>query len=117
MAQDSPFDGIWRANPTARCDYTGEDGGALKIEEDVLFGVENQCRMIEPVDVRGMDAILYDMVCEGPDPEWAVRAMLMPAADGGLILVWNGYAYKYEACSGTAMQGIVTTADEIGVAN
>ena len=51
-----------------------------------------------PLDLRDMDATLYDMICTGEGAAWQERAMLMRAASGGLILVWDGYAFEYEAC-------------------
>ena len=109
------FDGLWRANPAAECVHTGADGGALKIKDDVLYGVGTECRMTLPVNVRDMDAVLFDMACRGTDMEWSDRAMFMHAADGGLFLIWNGFAYKYEACDEDAAAGAVTTADDIGI--
>ncbi len=112
---DVAFDGLWRPSPTAACEYTGADGGALKIEDDVLYGVENRCTMTRPVNVRDMAAVLYDMECTGEGTEFTGRAMFMTAADGGLILVWDGFAYKYDACEGDPVIGTVTTSEEIGI--
>jgi len=62
-----------------------------------------------------MDAVLYDMVCESEGSSFTERAMAMHAADGGLILVWNGFAFKYERCPENAATGTVTTAEDIGI--
>ena len=115
VASEGTWDGLWRASPTASCVYTGGEGGALKIENDVLFGVENECRMTSPVNVRDMDALLYDMKCEGEGVSFTDRAMFMTASDGGLFLIWNGYAFKYDRCGDDAAIGTVMTADEIGI--
>ncbi|MHC0051917.1 hypothetical protein [Actibacterium sp. D379-3] len=96
------FDGLYRQGPDANCTVTGVEGGALKIEDGVFHGVEMQCRMENPVDVRDMDAALYDMSCNGEGSAWTARALFMHAADGGLIMVWNGYAFKYDRCPGPA---------------
>lgn len=113
-AAASPFDGVWRATPTAQCDGTAGDGAILRIEDDTLYGAGAECRMTRPVNVRDMDAMLYDMVCAGDETTFTERALMLNAADGGIVLVWNGYAFKYEACSDVA--GTVTTSDDIGIA-
>ena len=115
-AQDTlDFSGLWRANPTAGCTYTGGEGSALKIEDATLFGVENQCAMTNPVNVTDMDAQLFDMDCDAEGQSFAARAMFMRANDGGLYLIWDGIALKYESCAEDAAVGTVTTSDQIGI--
>lgn len=97
-AQDYTFDGLWRASPATACTHTGEDDSALKVENDMLYGASTTCEMNNPVDVTDMQAVLYDMACEADDDTFDGRAMFMNAADGGLLLIWDGYAFKYEAC-------------------
>ncbi|KKL67969.1 hypothetical protein LCGC14_2129680 [marine sediment metagenome] len=94
----SPFDGKWRPGSDTLCDEDAEPDGWIRIEDDTFEGVKSRCVMASPVNVRDMDAILYDMQCSAEDTEWTDRAMLMRAADGGLIMVWNGFAFKYESC-------------------
>lgn len=113
--QVADFDGTWRASPTTDCTVIGGDGGALKIEGTTFQGAEATCEMTQPVNVRDMDAKLFDMVCTGEGTTFTERAMMMHAADGGLILVWNGFAFKYEACPADPARGTVTTAEDIGV--
>ncbi|MBJ3761648.1 hypothetical protein ILP92_02640 [Maribius pontilimi] len=117
IALAGAFDGLWRSNPTAECVYVDGDAGALKIEDDVLFGAESRCRMTQPVNVRDMDAVLYDMACDGEGSSWTDRAMFLSAADGGLYLIWNGYAFKYEQCAEDAALGTVATAGELGISD
>jgi len=114
-AAQGRFDGLWRGSPTTDCTRTGRDGGALKIEDDVFYGVDAQCVMSRPVDVRDMDAALYDMQCEGSGGDWSERALFMRAADGGLIMLWNGFAFKYDACPADPVAGTVTRSDDVGV--
>ncbi|WP_416510469.1 hypothetical protein [Aliiroseovarius sp. YM-037] len=99
IAQAGAFDGIFRQTAESDCTLIGQDGGALKIEDDVFFGVESQCNMANPTDVRDMDAVLYDMECSGEGTTWIARALFMHAADDGLIMVWNGFAFKYDRCT------------------
>lgn len=117
-AQDvTAFNGCGAPRPTTDCSVIGGDAGALKIEDGVFQGADASCEMTRPVNVRDMDAQLFDMVCEGEDAEFTERAMMMTAADGGLILVWNGFAFKYESCPADPAAGTVTTAEDIGVTN
>lgn len=115
-AQDLDFDGLWRSNPNADCGQVSATGSALRIEDEVLYGAENECRMTRPVEVRDMEAVLYDMECEADGTAFTERAMFLKAADGGLYLIWNGFAFKYEACGEDPALGTVTTSEEIGIA-
>ncbi|UWQ99714.1 hypothetical protein K3729_02645 [Rhodobacteraceae bacterium S2214] len=99
LAAAGPYDGTYKQVANADCANVGVDGGALKIEEGIFFGVDVQCRMTRPVDVLQMDATLYTMQCSNDDEVWTERAMLMDAADDdGIIMIWNGYAFAYSAC-------------------
>lgn len=99
LAGAQAYDGTYRQVANADCANVGVDGGSLKIEGGIFYGVEVECRMTRPVNVVDMDATLYTMVCSGPDQSWTERAMLMLSKeDDGLIMVWNGYAFKYDRC-------------------
>ena len=99
-----PWDGIYRQNKTSDCASVGHVGGSLEIREGVFYGQGLACRMTRPVDVLDMDATLYTMDCvdgNGEDAEhWSERVMMMRDAEGeGIIMVWNGYSFRYEACA------------------
>lgn len=95
-----PFDGVFKQAANAECGLVGVNGGALKIENDIFYGVEVECRMTNPVSVNDMDATLYTMQCSGGDQSWTERAMLMNSKESnGLIMVWNGYAFIYDRCT------------------
>jgi len=99
----SPYDGVYKQTANAECALVGVEGGSLKIENDIFYGVEVSCRMTNPVDIAGMDATLYEMQCTGADETWTERAMLMPDADGtGLYMIWKGYAFRYGRCKDPA---------------
>lgn len=94
-----PFDGVYRQAANADCANIGVDGGALRIEEGIFYGVDVECRMTQPVDVLQMNATLYTMQCTGDDSIWSERAMLMDSAEtDGIIMIWNGYVFAYERC-------------------
>lgn len=100
MALATPYDGTYRQNANAECALVGVEGGSLKIEEGIFYGVEMECRMTRPVSVVNMDATLYTMQCSGGDAIWSERAMVMndAEAEGGIIMLWNGYAFRYSRC-------------------
>jgi hypothetical protein len=99
-AAATPYDGTYRQNANAECALVGVDGGALKIEDGIFYGVEMECRMTRPVQVVDMDATLYTMRCSGDDQICTERAMAMNDAQdaGGIIMMWDGYAFRYSRC-------------------
>lgn len=95
----SPFDGVYKQTANAECALVGVDGGSVKIEDDIFYGVEAQCRLTNPVEIEGMGAILYDMACTGEGSTWEERAILMQdAQQPGILMIWDGYAFRYERC-------------------
>ncbi len=95
----SPYDGVYKQTANAECALVGMDGGSLKIEENIFYGVEVECHMINPVEVEDMNATIYEMQCSGEGEAWTERAMLMPDAQGtGLYMIWSGYAFRYDRC-------------------
>lgn len=100
LAAATPYDGVYRQNANSECSLIGVDGGALKIEDGIFYGVEMECRMTRPVNVVDMDATLYTMSCSGEDQIWSERAMVMNDAEeeGGIIMLWDGYAFRYSRC-------------------
>lgn len=95
------FDGVYRQNENAECSLVGVDGGALEIRDGVFYGVENECRMTDPVNVVNMDAMLYTMQCSGEGTQWSERAMVMNTSDkDGIFMIWDGFAFQYDKCPG-----------------
>lgn len=94
-----PYDGVYKQTANAECALIGADGGALKIESNIFYGVEVECRMTNPVDLVDMNATLYEMQCSGEGETWTERAMLMPDAEAtGIYMIWDGYAFRYDRC-------------------
>lgn len=95
----APYDGVYRQTANAECALIGADGGSVRIDDGVFYGVQTECRMTRPVDVNGMNATLYTMECAAQDEQWSERAMLMPTPDGeGLYMIWDGYVFVYSQC-------------------
>ena len=96
-----PFDGLYRPDqPWAEgwdCQSVGSDGGALAIEGDLFKGVENQCRLTNPVPVTGMDAILYDAECAAEGETSSYRMMLMRLPEG-LAIIEDGFVSPLKRC-------------------
>jgi hypothetical protein len=107
-----PFDGIYKQTSESDCTIFGEDGGALRIEDGLFYGVDLECRMTRPVNVVDMDAKLYQMECSGEDTIWTERAMVLRAEDG-IIMVWDGFAFKYDACSADEIAGVLVESVEV----
>ena len=96
-----PFDGIYRPDqPWAAgwdCESIGQDGGALAVQGDIFTGVENQCRLTNPVQVTGMDAVLYDAECAGEGETYSYRLMLMRLPDG-IAVIQDGSVSELLTC-------------------
>ncbi len=112
----TPYDGLYRSTGEADCGQVGVEGGALRIRDGLFEGIGSACQMTRPVDVVDMDATLYTMECTAGDTRWTERALLMKAAqDEGLIMLWNGYAFRYASCDApvTAQESASPSAAEV----
>jgi hypothetical protein len=90
LAVATPYDGLYRPNydfaASWDCTTVGMEGGALAIEDDRLIGVETGCELADPVEVRGMNAVLYDATCGGEGEVYEERVMLMAHAFGVYVI-------------------------------
>ena len=97
-----PFDGTYRPNydfaVSWNCTSIGMDGGALAIQGQELFGVENRCELTDPVRVNGMNAILYNGICAGEGYEYSERIMLMKN-DHGVYVIRDGFVLDLIHCN------------------
>ena len=99
MTAAGPFDGVYKQTANSECALVGVEGGSLKIEESIFYGVEVECRMVRPVDINEMNATIYYMECSGEGTTWTERAIMMNDADGdGIYMIWDGYAFRYDRC-------------------
>ncbi|WP_425040425.1 hypothetical protein [Primorskyibacter sp. S187A] len=94
-----PWDGLYRpaGSPDWNCLDIGMDGGALQFEDDIFKGVETECLLANPVNVREMDAILYNMRCTGEGTTSAERAMVMRTPQG-VALIRDGSIARFARC-------------------
>lgn len=102
-AQDNDFDGLYRPVGEAfegwSCaeETIGEDGGALAVKDGKFFGLESDCDLTNPVNIRDMNARLFDAVCEAEGESYSYRLMLMKK-EGGLIFAQDGFAFELVSC-------------------
>lgn len=96
--QAGQFDGKYRLNKHWDCKTVGMDGGAMEIRSGKLRGVESLCLMKNPIAVRGMEAVLYDLECNGEGETWSNRLMLLKQK-GGLLYIQDGFATQWRHCT------------------
>lgn len=102
-AQDYDFGGLYRPVGEAfegwACteETIGQDGGALAVKDGTFFGLESACELTNPVNIRDMNARLFDAVCTGEGESYSYRLMLMKK-EGGLIFAQDGFAFELVSC-------------------
>lgn len=100
-AQAGPFDGVYRPNSATAanwdCKTVGMDGGALAIDGNTLFGVESRCELADPVNVTGMDAVLYNSTCYAEGMVDTHRTMILKN-DHGVYVIAYGYVSDWLLC-------------------
>ena len=102
LADTSRFDGTYAIDPGVQGCVVGEGdvpGAAIRIEGGQFFGVESVCQLADPTNIRGMDAMLFDLQCAGEGTEWSERILLMKMDDGSLLRVVNGLAFANPPCA------------------
>ena len=82
---------------TCRADALGQDGGALGVSTRELIGIESRCSLANPVNVRNMDAVLYDATCTAEGEESTARVMIMPSP-GGVYIIRDMLVFEWEMC-------------------
>ena len=95
------FDGLYRPDfewaETWDCNTVGMDGGAVAVRGSEFIGVENFCELTDPVNVRGMDAVLYDAICEGEGETYTLR-MMLHRTFRGIAVISEGVAANFVRC-------------------
>ncbi|GKY87856.1 hypothetical protein [Sinisalibacter aestuarii] len=96
-----PFDGLYRPNDDWAerwdCQSVGMEGGALEITGTTITGVDNACTLADPVEVRGLNAVLYDRTCTGEGEPYSERLMLM-GHDFGVYVITDGLVLDWLRC-------------------
>lgn len=88
----TPYDGSYLpedyANGARSCAEAGTPGGITSISGDTIVTTLYGCRLANPVEVRGMEATLYDAVC-GSDSEQGGGRLMLTRLDDRLLLNWG----------------------------
>ena len=93
-----PYDGLYFiGNSSCDPNMVGMDGGPYKIEDDVFWGTEMGCELKNPVNVRGMNATLYDGECGGEGEEWERRYLIMES-EVGIYWIEDGHVMELIRC-------------------
>jgi hypothetical protein len=105
------YDGLWKPAPIQVPDgneidqYTCDpqvEAGAIPIEGDWYGDPESNCTMSNPTAVRGMEATLFDVTCQGDWGSRTQRELLMLFRDENdeerLLMVTPYGASEYERC-------------------
>lgn len=102
VATAGPYDGSYydRLNgPNADYCTPTLGGGMAEIKGERIFFYETSCLLRNPVDVRGLDAKLYDAECGGEGPSSEKRIMIMRPREGdGVIVLTEYFVYDWVNC-------------------
>jgi hypothetical protein len=108
---ESKFDGLWKRAPIVLPDGTvvdpyacfEESDGTIPINGNRYEDAESNCTMSNARNVRGMDAILYDVTCRGEWGSRTQRALLILYRGSGdrerLLMVKPNGAAEFERCN------------------
>ena len=93
------FEGDWTIGDPSAC-VVGEDSPnfAFRIRGVVFEGLETRCAMTNPVNIRGMEAVLFDMECEGEGDRWTHRSFMMIDQSGALVIINDGFLSVISRC-------------------
>ena len=97
----TPFDGLYKSiHGTWTCDPLdiGMDGGSLGIDGDFLYGLESECKLTNPTNVRGMDAILYDSTCTAEGEPYPSSRVMIMQHDEGIYFIKDGSVGDWRDC-------------------
>ncbi|WP_296644725.1 hypothetical protein [Roseinatronobacter sp.] len=102
VASVERFDGdySYSETPPNKCVITGADveNAGFRISGGTYFGIELTCQLTNPVNIRGMNAILFDLQCQGEGMEWEERILLQILRDGRLLKAYENWASIHHPC-------------------
>ncbi len=100
-ADTSAFDGRYKVYPDRPGCVVGEgdvENAAFEISNGRYIGLETECRLINPTNIRDMRAMLFDLQCMTEGTEWSDRILLMRKDDGSLLRVVDGMSFTNPPC-------------------
>lgn len=104
LAQDDVLDrfsGAYVDAPEITCTGApGSPGGPVGLSRDVLRGRDYSCALSAPIDVRGMDAVLFDAACEGARAGRIGDRVMIMATRRGVALIGDGWVEEWTRCPG-----------------
>lgn len=90
QAWAGPYDGRYRPDHPSGdswdCKNIGQDGGAILLTSGGFFAVGSRCTLRDGVRVTGMDATLYDAICQADGAPWQRRIMIMKTENGIAVI-------------------------------
>lgn len=97
------YSGDWTAGDASACMVFSDHANfAYRITDGVLLGLESGCEMLNPVAVRDMSAVLFDMQCTGEGDTWAYRALFLLNGPDELVYVRDQYTQILTRCTNTS---------------
>ena len=87
-----PGQGTWD------CTTLGMDGGAVGIHGNTLHGVENACTLTSAFPLPGMDAMIFDLMCQGEGTTYDGGKIILIPTSSGLGHAWDGFVTTWERC-------------------
>lgn len=97
VAAQSFYVGTWIYDG-GDCAAPRYEGGNLQLSETELWGTENHCLMTNPIHIRDIDGILFDMECNGEGEIYTERQLFLNEQDGSLTTHSRGYTNNYQLC-------------------
>ena len=94
-----PLDGVYVPNPSGRApDRSGCETVAILIAEDRLRYFEVRCALSKPVQIRAMEALLYDGQCSLDGSAKQGRVLIRRMASGDVAVVTPFMDMRLAAC-------------------
>ncbi|AHM05212.1 hypothetical protein roselon_02925 [Roseibacterium elongatum DSM 19469] len=63
-----------------------------------MIGLENACTLTDPVEVRGMDAMLFDTQCNGEGVAYDGGRVMLMATRAGIAIISDGSVVEWTRC-------------------
>ena len=82
---------------SCKAEALGQDGGALGLSQQEMIGIGSSCTLNNPVNIRNMEALLYDASCTTSGDTDVVRVMIMPSP-GGVYIIRDKQVFEWIRC-------------------